>query len=59
MINTIEKQSSNFLRMIFCILTFITPVYMINQYSSLVVDELILKFSIIIVFIFSSYWYDY
>ena len=53
MINTIEKQNSNFLRMIFCILTFIIPGYMINQYSSLVVDESILKVSMIIVFIFA------
>ena len=53
MINTIEKQNSNFLRMIFCILTFIIPGYMIIQYSSLVVDESILKVSMIIVFIFA------
>ncbi len=51
MINSISKQSENLLRMIFCILTFITPLYMIKQYPSLVIDPLILKISMIIVFI--------
>ena len=53
MINRIHKQNSNFLRITFCILSFITPLYMINQYSSLIADPLILKISMIIVFILS------
>ena len=51
MINTIYKKKGNFLRLVFCILSFITPIYMINQYSSLVADPFILKLSMIIVFI--------
>ena len=53
MINAIRKQNSNFLRITFCILSFITPLYMINQYSYLVADPFILKISMIAVFILS------
>ncbi len=53
MINSIHKQNSNFLRIAFCVLSFITPLYMINQYSSLVADPFILKISMIGVFILS------
>ncbi len=51
MINTIYKKKGNFLRLVFCILSFVTPLYMINQYSSLVIDPFILKLAMIIVFI--------
>jgi len=53
MINKIRKQTSNFLRIVFCVLSFITPLYMINQYSSLVADAFILKISMFIVFVLS------
>ena len=39
--------------MVVCILSFITPLYMINQYSYLVADPFILKISMIAVFILS------
>ena len=51
MINTIRNQNSNFLRMVVCILSFITPLYMINQYATLVVDPFILKISMFLMFI--------
>ena len=51
MINTISNQNSNFLRMVVCILSFITPLYMINQYATLVTDPFILKISMFIMFI--------
>ncbi len=51
MVNSLSKQNGNFLRIVFCILTFITPLYMINQYSSLVADQLIIKLSMLFVFI--------
>ena len=51
MINTIKKQNGNLLRMIFCTLTFITPLYMISKYHYIIADQLILKSSMIIVFI--------
>lgn len=51
MINTIKKQNGNLLRMTFCTLTFITPLYMISQYHYIISDRLILKSSMIIVFL--------
>ena len=45
MINIINKSNSNFLRLIFCILSFVTPIYMIYNYKSLIVDPFILKVS--------------
>ncbi len=50
MINKISDQNSNILRFIFCILSFVTPVYIINQSSYLVADPFILKLSMIFVF---------
>ena len=50
MINTIKKSNANFLRLVFCILSFITPIYAIYSYKTLIVDPLILKLSMIIVF---------
>ena len=51
MINKSNNKNNNFLRLTFCILTFIIPMYMINQYSTLIVDQFILKLSMIFVFI--------
>ena len=51
MINKSNNKNNNFLRLTFCILTFIIPLYMINQYSTLVADQFILKLSMIFVFI--------
>ena len=51
MINKSNNKNNNFLRLTFCILTFIIPLYMINQYSTLIVDQFILKLSMIFVFI--------
>ena len=51
MINIIYEHNGNFLRLVFCTLSFIIPIYMINQYSYLVVDSFVLKISMIIVFI--------
>ncbi len=51
MINKSNNKKNNFLRLTFCILTFIIPLYMINQYSTLIADQFILKLSMIFVFI--------
>ena len=51
MINKSNNKNNNFLRLTFCILTFIIPLYMINQYSTLIADQFILKLSMIFVFI--------
>ena len=51
MINKSNNKNNNFLRLTFCILTFIIPMYMINQYSTLIADQFILKLSMIFVFI--------
>ena len=51
MINKSNNKNNNLLRLTFCILTFIIPLYMINQYSTLIVDQFILKLSMIFVFI--------
>ena len=51
MINKSNNKNNNLLRLTFCILTFIIPIYMINQYSTLIVDQFILKLSMIFVFI--------
>ena len=50
MINRIKKSNANFLRLVFCILSFITPIYAIYSYKTLIVDPLILNLSMIIVF---------
>ena len=51
MINKSNNKNNHFLRLTFCILTFIIPLYMINQYSTLIADQFILKLSMIFVFI--------
>ena len=51
MINKSNNKNNNLLRLTFCILTFIIPLYMINQYSTLIADQFILKLSMIFVFI--------
>lgn len=53
MINIIGKNNGNFLRIIFCILTFVTPLYMINQYSNVVASLFIIKLTMMFVFILS------
>ena len=50
MINKSNNKNNNLLRLTFCILTFIN-LYMINQYSTLIADQFILKLSMIFVFI--------
>ncbi len=51
MINYIKKNNGNFLRLIFCVFSFITPLYVIYNYKSIVADVFILKLSMIIIFV--------
>ena len=53
MINNIKKTKSIFLRLIFCILTYITPTYYILQYHYLVIDDFIISVTLIIISIFA------
>jgi len=48
-----NSEKENFLRLSFVVLTYILPLYMIIQESSLIIDIVILKLSLLIIFIFA------
>ena len=48
-----NSEKENFLRLSFVVLTYILPLYMIIQEYSLIIDIVILKLSLLIIFIFS------
>ena len=48
-----NSESENLLRFSFLILTYLLPIYMIVQESTLIIDMAILKLSYLIVFIFA------
>jgi len=48
-----NPKRENFLRLSFVVLTYILPLYMIIQESSLIINMVILKLSLILIFIFA------
>jgi len=48
-----NSEKENFLRLSFVVLTYILPLYMIIQESSLIIDIVVLKLSLLIIFIFA------
>ncbi len=52
-INIIKNEKNNFLFLVFFILTFILPTYMVYQKTSLIIDEQIFQISLLIILIFA------
>ena len=52
-INIIKNEKNNFLFLVFFILTFILPTYMVYQKTSLIIDEQISQISLLIILIFA------
>ena len=52
-INIIKNEKNIFLFLVFFILTFVLPTYMVYQKNSLIIDEQISKISLLIILIFA------
>ena len=52
-INIIKNEKNNFLFLVFFILTFVLPIYMVYQKTSLIIDEQISQISLLIILIFA------
>ena len=52
-INIIKNEKNIFLFLVFFILTFVLPTYMVYQKTSLIIDEQISKISLLIILIFA------
>ncbi len=52
-IHIIENEKNNFLFIVFFILTFVLPTYMVYQKNSLIIDEQISQISLLIILIFA------
>ena len=52
-IHIIKNEKNNFLFIVFFILTFVLPTYMVYQKTSLIIDEQISKISLLIILIFA------
>ena len=52
-IHIIKNEKNNFLFIIFFILTFVLPTYMVYQKNSLIIDEQISQISLLIILIFA------
>ena len=52
-INIIKNEKNNFLFIVFFILTFVLPTYMVYQKNSLIIDEQISQISLLIILIFA------
>ena len=52
-IHKIKNEKNNFLFIVFFILTFVLPTYMVYQKTSLIIDEQISKISLLIILIFA------
>ena len=51
--NIIKNEKINFLFLVFLILTFVLPTYMVYQKTSLIIDETISQISLLIILIFA------
>ena len=51
--NIIKNEKINFLFLVFLILTFVLPTYMVYQKTSLIIDEQISQISLLIILIFA------